>query len=208
MAIFNFRAIGPVFIASVGNYSVNIYNDAYTPIDTADMNQINVLGISRGIYYNLLECDDPTGFADFSDGFSGIHKEIVSGIKLKLGGSDVSSSNPLPVANAGYHYSVTGKTNADGVVTLTATQIPTLAAVWQNRITISKGTATSGTLGIKIKLVGATAYSTLLENGSAVVVNFASITEPATYVFDGDIEGWQITPTSVVGAYNISVAGH
>jgi hypothetical protein len=33
MAIFNFRAIGPVFIASVGNYSVNIYNDAYTPID-------------------------------------------------------------------------------------------------------------------------------------------------------------------------------
>ena len=120
----------------------------------------------------------------------------------------VSSSNPLPVANAGYHYSVTGKTNADGVVTLTATQIPTLAAVWQNRITISKGTATSGTLGIKIKLVGATAYSTLLENGSAVVVNFASITEPATYVFDGDIEGWQITPTSVVGAYDISVAGH
>ena len=98
MAIFNFRAIGPVFIASVGNYSVNIYNDAYTPIDTADMNQINVLGISRGIYYNLLECDDPTGFADFSEGFSGIHKEIVSGIKLKLGGADVSSSNPLPVA--------------------------------------------------------------------------------------------------------------
>ncbi len=114
--------------------------------------------------------------------------------------TEVSSSNPLPVANAGYHYSVTGKTNADGVVTLTATQIPTLAAVWQNRITISKGTATSGTLGIKIKLVGATAYSTLLENGSAVVVNFASITEPTTYVFDGDIEGWQITPTSVVGA--------
>ena len=100
MAIFNFRAIGPVFIASVGNYSVNIYNDAYTPIDTADMNQINVLGISRGIYYNLLECDDPTGFADFSDGFSGIHKEIVSGIKLKLGGADVGSSNPLPVAQA------------------------------------------------------------------------------------------------------------
>lgn len=97
MAIFNFRAIGPVFIASVGNYSVNIYNDAYTPIDTADMNQINVLGISRGIYYNLLECDDPTGFADFSEGFSGIHKEIVSGIKLKLGGADVGSSNPLPV---------------------------------------------------------------------------------------------------------------
>ena len=99
MAIFNFRAIGPVFIASVGNYSVNIYNDAYTPIDTADMNQINVLEISRGIYYNLLECDDPTGFEDFSEGFSGIHKEIVSGIKLKLGGSDVSSSNPLPVQN-------------------------------------------------------------------------------------------------------------
>ena len=122
--------------------------------------------------------------------------------------TEVSSSNPLPVANAGYHYSVTGKTNADGVVTLTATQIPTLAAVWQNRITISKGTATSGTLGIKIKLVGATAYSTLLENGSAVVVNFASIAVPATYVFDGDIEGWQITPTSVVGAYDISVAGH
>lgn len=97
MAIFNFRAIGPVFIASVGNNSVNIYNDAYTPIDTADMNQINVLGISRGIYYNLLECDDPTGFADFSEGFSGIHKEIVSGIKLKLGGADVGSSNPLPV---------------------------------------------------------------------------------------------------------------
>ena len=99
MAIFNFRAIGPVFIASVGNYSVNIYNDAYTPIDTADMNQINVLEISRGIYYNLLECDDPTGFEDFSEGFSGIHKEIVSGIKLKIGGSDVSSSNPLPVQN-------------------------------------------------------------------------------------------------------------
>lgn len=99
MAIFNFRAIGPVFIASVGNYSVNIYNDAYTPIDTADMNQINVLGISRGIYYNLLECDDPTGFEDFSEGFSGIHKEIVSGIKLKLGGADVGSSNPLPVQN-------------------------------------------------------------------------------------------------------------
>ena len=100
MAIFNFRAIGPVFIASVGNDSVNIYNDAYTPIDTADMNQINVLEISRGIYYNLLECDDPTGFEDFSEGFSGSHKEIVSGIKLKLDGADVSSSNPLPVQNA------------------------------------------------------------------------------------------------------------
>ena len=61
------------------------------------MNQIDVLGISRGIYYNLLECDDPTGFADFSEGFSGIHKEIVSGIKLELGGADVGSSNPLPV---------------------------------------------------------------------------------------------------------------
>lgn len=71
MAIFNFRAIGPVFITSVGNDSVNIYNDAYTPIDTADMNQIDVLGISRGIYYNLLECDDPTGFADFSEGLIG-----------------------------------------------------------------------------------------------------------------------------------------
>ena len=92
MAIFNFRAIGPVFIASVGNDSVNIYNDAYTPIDTADMNQINVLGISRGIYYNLLECDDPTGFAGFSEG--------LIGSKLKLGGADVSSSNPLPVQNA------------------------------------------------------------------------------------------------------------
>jgi len=131
-----------------------------------------------------------------------------AGVNIFNGGTAVSSSNPLPVANAGYHYSVTGKTNADGVVTLTATQIPTLAAAWQNRITISKGTATSGTLGIKIKLVGATAYSTLLENGSPIVVNFASITEPATYVFDGDIEGWQITPTSVVGAYDISVAGH
>ena len=135
-------------------------------------------------------------------------KASEGGTGISVGGTAVSSSNPLPVANTGYHYSVTGKTNADGVVTLTATQIPTLAAVWQNRITISKGTATSGTLGIKIKLVGATAYSTLLENGSVVVVNFASITEPATYVFDGDIEGWQITPTSVVGAYDISVAGH
>ena len=112
MAIFNFRAIGPVFIASVGNYSVNIYNDAYTPIDTADMNQINVLGISRGIYYNLLECDDPTGFADFSEGFSGIHKEIVSGIKLKLDGTDISSSNPLPVQNAN-----AAPTNRSGSIT-------------------------------------------------------------------------------------------
>ena len=112
MAIFNFRAIGPVFIASVGNYSVNIYNDAYTPIDTADMNKINVLGISRGIYYNLLECDDPTGFADFSEGFSGIHKEIVSGIKLKLGGADVGSSNPLPVQNAN-----AAPTNRSGSIT-------------------------------------------------------------------------------------------
>lgn len=112
MAIFNFRAIGPVFIASVGNDSVNIYNDAYTPIDTADMNQINVLGISRGIYYNLLECDDPTGFADFSEGFSGIHKEIVSGIKLKLDGTDISSSNPLPVQNAN-----AAPTNRSGSIT-------------------------------------------------------------------------------------------
>ena len=71
MAIFNFRAIGPVFIASVGNDSVNIYNDAYTPIDSTDLNQVDILGISRGIYYNLLECDDPSGFADFSESVIG-----------------------------------------------------------------------------------------------------------------------------------------
>ena len=135
-------------------------------------------------------------------------KKFWSAMLFDKDGNAISNNNPLPVATVGYHYSVTGKTNADGVVALTATQIPTLVAAWKNRITISKNTAASGTLGIKIKLVGATAYSTLLENGSTVVVNFASITEPVTYVFYGDIEEWQITPTSVVGAYDISVAGH
>lgn len=42
--------------------------------------------------------DPPTGGSGLFGWMSGIYKEIVSGIKLKLGGADVSSSNPLPVA--------------------------------------------------------------------------------------------------------------
>lgn len=148
MAIFNFRAIGPVFIASVGNYSVNIYNDAYTPIDTADMNQINVLGISRGIYYNLLECDDPTGFADFSEGFSGIHKDIVSGIKLKLDGIAVSSSNPLPaksvncvIANDGVLLPVE---SLEQTLTYTGDLISTISVSFGSEVYIQTYTYTSG----------------------------------------------------------------
>lgn len=41
--------------------------------------------------------DPPTGGSGVFGWLSGTYKEIVSGIKLKLGGSDVSSSNPLPV---------------------------------------------------------------------------------------------------------------
>lgn len=44
--------------------------------------------------------DPPTGGSGIFGWLSGIYKEIVSGIKLKIGGSDVSSSNPLPVQNA------------------------------------------------------------------------------------------------------------
>lgn len=40
--------------------------------------------------------DPPTGGSGVFGWLSGIFKEIVSGVKLKLGGSDVSSSNPLP----------------------------------------------------------------------------------------------------------------
>ena len=42
--------------------------------------------------------DPPTGGSGVFGWLSGTYKEIVSGIKLKLGGSDVSASNPLPVA--------------------------------------------------------------------------------------------------------------
>lgn len=40
----------------------------------------------------------PTGGSGVFGWLSGTYKEIVSGIKLKLGGSDVSSINPLPTA--------------------------------------------------------------------------------------------------------------
>ena len=43
--------------------------------------------------------DPPTGGSGVFGWLSGIYKELVSGIKLKHGGSDVSSSNPLPVQN-------------------------------------------------------------------------------------------------------------
>lgn len=42
--------------------------------------------------------DPPSGGSGVFGWLSGTYKEIVSGIKLKIGGSDVSSSNPLPVA--------------------------------------------------------------------------------------------------------------
>jgi len=42
--------------------------------------------------------DPPTGGSGVFGWLSGTYKEIVSGIKLKLGGTAVSSSNPLPVA--------------------------------------------------------------------------------------------------------------
>ena len=42
--------------------------------------------------------DPPSGGSGVFGWLSGIYKEIVSGIKLKISGSDVSSSNPLPVA--------------------------------------------------------------------------------------------------------------
>lgn len=51
----------------------------------------------RGVQGTGSTYDPPTGGSGVFGWLSGTYKEIVSGIKLKLGGSDVSSSNPLPV---------------------------------------------------------------------------------------------------------------
>lgn len=45
--------------------------------------------------------DPPTGGSGSFGWLSGIYKEIVSGIKLKIDGSDVSANNPLPTASSG-----------------------------------------------------------------------------------------------------------
>lgn len=52
----------------------------------------------RGTQGTGASYDPPTGGSGLFGWMSGIYKEIISGIKLKLGGADVSSSNPLPVA--------------------------------------------------------------------------------------------------------------
>ena len=56
----------------------------------------------RGTQGTGASYDPPTGGSGVFGWLSGIYKEIVSGTKLKLGGTDVSSSNPLPVAQTGY----------------------------------------------------------------------------------------------------------
>lgn len=53
----------------------------------------------QGVQGTGASYDPPTGGSGVFGWLSGIYKEIVSGIKLKLGGADVSSSNPLPVQN-------------------------------------------------------------------------------------------------------------
>lgn len=48
--------------------------------------------------------DPPTGGSGAFGWLSGTYKEIVSGIKLKFGGTDVSASNPLPVSGGNFTY--------------------------------------------------------------------------------------------------------
>lgn len=51
----------------------------------------------QGVQGTGASYDPPAGGSGLFGWMSGIYKEISSGIKLKLGGTDVSSSNPLPV---------------------------------------------------------------------------------------------------------------
>ncbi len=60
--------------------------------------------------------DPPTGGSGVFGWLSGIFKEIVSGIKLKFGGADVSAANPLPVIS-GKAVSVTATSLASQVAT-------------------------------------------------------------------------------------------
>ncbi len=53
----------------------------------------------QGVQGTGASYDPPTGGSGLFGWLSGIFKEIVGGIKLKLGGAEVSSSNPLPVQN-------------------------------------------------------------------------------------------------------------
>jgi hypothetical protein len=79
---------------------------------------------------------------------------------------------------------------------------------WENRITVSKGTASAGTIGIEIKMNNASAWNDLQEDGNNISIDLSSITDPVTYGFSGDIEGWKITASSVSdGTFNVSVAG-
>lgn len=51
----------------------------------------------RGTQGTGASYNPPTGGSGVFGWLSGIFKEIVSGIKLKIGGSDLSSSNPIPI---------------------------------------------------------------------------------------------------------------
>lgn len=58
----------------------------------------------------------PTGGSGVFGWLSGIYKEIVSGIKLKLDGADIGASNPVPIA-----YSTATITPRSGTITLGGT---------------------------------------------------------------------------------------
>lgn len=96
-----------------------------------------------------------------------------------------------------YTQRIQDKTQADGVWSIGLSQ--------EARTHQIATEGTSGTLAIKIKPVGKTAFEDLLDSaGAAVSINLAA---PKALVFDAAIAALQVTPSGVSGTYAVALSG-
>ena len=109
---------------------------------------------------------------------------------------------------AQYDTSISGKVQGDGnqTISLVSTTAGYQAlACTRHQIAIVPGTATSGTVAVKVKPFGQSSFEALTRNGSAVVIDIAAL-ETITEI-PGRVEGWRLDPTSVNGTYGAAITG-
>lgn len=97
------------------------------------------------------------------------------------------------------HPSLTGKTQADGSVSLHPSAHATL-----HTLGIIPSVGATGTLAVKVRPIGG-ALEPLYQGTTPVVINLAAIVSP---VFIAGISEVTLTPTSVVGSYDATLSSH
>jgi hypothetical protein len=93
------------------------------------------------------------------------------------------------------------------VTTIASDHATKITSAWDHRLTISKGTATVGTVTVKVKMRGANGLTVLKDPSVAISKDLSALTEPYTYIFPADMEAWEITATGVTGLFEVVVSG-